>query len=80
MIRRLAAYLGDNRKYVAYCFFLVTGEVVCELLMPLLMARIIDVGIPANDIWYIARIGVLMVVLGVIAIGLGVTNMRFSAY
>ncbi len=80
MIRRLSAYLGENKKYVAYCFFLVTGEVVCELLMQLLMARIIDVGIPANDIWYIARIGILMVALGVLAIGLGVTNMRFSAY
>lgn len=80
MIRRLSAYLGENRKYVAYCVFLVTGEVVCELFMPLLMARIIDVGIPANDISYIARIGALMALLGVTAIALGIANMRFSAY
>jgi len=80
MIRRLSDYLGENRKYVFYCVFLVTGEVVSELLMPLLMAKIIDVGIPANDIGYIARIGLLMTVLGVIAIGFGIGNMRFSAY
>jgi ATP-binding cassette, subfamily B, multidrug efflux pump len=79
MIRALFAYLGLYRRYIIYCLLLVTGEVVCELLMPLLMARIVDVGIPQSDIVFIAGTGGLMVVLAFLAIGLGITNMKFSA-
>ncbi len=79
MIKKIFSYLGQYKKYVIFSLFLVTGEVVCELLMPLLMARIVDVGIPQNDIGYIARTGALMVGLALVAIGLGITNMKFSA-
>jgi ATP-binding cassette subfamily B multidrug efflux pump len=79
MIRKLTAYLGHYKKYLVYSFFLVAGSVVCELLMPLLMAKIVDEGIPQNDIGFIARIGALMVGLAVVAIVFGMTNMKFSA-
>ncbi|WP_069987499.1 ABC transporter ATP-binding protein [Massilioclostridium coli] len=44
-------------------------EAILELLLPLLMARIIDVGIHNMDIPYIWKTGILM--LGVIIVGLG---------
>jgi ATP-binding cassette subfamily B multidrug efflux pump len=79
MIKKLAAYLGHYKKYMIYSLFLVMGDVVCELSMPLLMAKIVDEGIPQSDIGFIARIGFMMAGLALLAIGFGMTNMKFSA-
>jgi ATP-binding cassette, subfamily B, multidrug efflux pump len=78
-VLKLGSFLGQNKKYVVFCFFLVTGDVVCELLMPILMAKIVDVGIPQKDLGFIVRIGGLMVGLAGLAIGLGILNMKFSS-
>lgn len=41
------------------------AEAILELLVPLVMAKIIDVGIKNNDINYIVKMGLLMIALGV---------------
>ncbi len=79
MLKKLTSYLGIYKRYAIYSFFLVAGDVVCELLMPLLMAQIVDRGIPTNDIGFIGRIGGFMVLLALAAIGLGITNMKYSS-
>lgn len=53
-------------------------DVLCELSMPLLMARIVDQGVPAGDVAFITRTGVYMILLALGAISFGVLNMRFS--
>ncbi len=53
-------------------------DVLCELSMPLLMAKIVDDGIPAMDISFIVRTGVYMILLALGAISFGVLNMKFS--
>jgi ATP-binding cassette subfamily B protein len=53
-------------------------DVLCELSMPLLMARIVDKGIPAGDVAFITRIGIFMVLLAMGAILFGVFNMKYS--
>jgi len=57
----------------------VTVDVVCEMMIPLLMAKIVDNGIPQKDIGFIAGMGGIMVLLAVVAIGFGIINMKFSA-
>ena len=44
-------------------------EVLCELAMPLLMSRIIDVGIANQDIGYIGRTGLYRILLAAVAVG-----------
>ena len=44
-------------------------EAILELLVPLVMARIVDVGVQNGDVPYILKMGGLMVLLG--AAGLG---------
>lgn len=78
MIRKLSQYLGEYRKLLIIIPLLVIADVICELSMPLLMARVVDVGIPGKDVAYIARIGVYMVLLAIGAIIFGVTNMYFN--
>ncbi|MDD5600905.1 MAG: ABC transporter permease, partial [Actinomycetota bacterium] len=79
MVKKLFAYIGQYKKYVISCIFLMTFDVLCEMMMPFLMAKIVDIGIPQKDIAFIARIGGLMVILALSAICFGVLNMRFSA-
>ena len=56
MIKRLSVYIGDYKKYLYLAPLVVFLDVICELSMPLLMSRIVDVGIPTLDVGYIVRI------------------------
>ena len=78
MLKRLSVYVGKYKKYVLAVPFLVLLDVVCELSMPLLMARIVDVGIPAGDVAFITRTGIYMILLAIGAISFGVLNMKTS--
>lgn len=78
MIKKLTRYLGEYKKFLLLVPFLVLLEVLSELSMPLLMAKVIDVGIPGKNVEYITRIGLYMIVLALAAIGLGVLNMRYT--
>ena len=53
-------------------------DVICELSMPLLMARIVDIGIPEGNMQFIIKTGVYMILLAIGAITFGVLNMKFS--
>ncbi|KPL72026.1 hypothetical protein ADN00_16190 [Ornatilinea apprima] len=78
MIQKFYPYLGKYKKYLLLIPFLVLLDVLCELSMPLLMARVIDIGIPGKDVAFITRIGIFMIMLALAAIGFGVLNMRYS--
>ncbi len=78
MIQKLARYTGPYRRTIALVPLFVLLEVLCELSMPLLMSRIIDVGIAQSDVGYIGKIGLTMVLLALTAIGFGIGVMRYS--
>ena len=78
MLKKLAHYIGDYKKYVLIVPIFVLLDVICELSMPLLMARIVDEGIPTSDIPFIVKTGLYMVLLALGAIFFGVLNMKFS--
>ncbi len=79
MFTQLYRYLGTYKKYLLVCFSLVLLEVVGEMTIPLLMARIVDAGIPRGDMRLIIATGIVMVVIALACIALGVLNMWFSA-
>ena len=39
------------------------GEVICEMIIPVLMGRIVDLGIGGSDMQYIVRTGLFMLVV-----------------
>lgn len=55
------------------------GEVVLETYIPLLMAKIIDVGIANKDISYVVKVGLLMVGLACASLACGALGGIFSA-
>ncbi len=67
MLKRLASYLRGYEKYVAGSPLLVIVETVCQLIIPLLMAQIINEGILKEDMAPIWRAGALMVVVALAA-------------
>ena len=61
MIKKLIVYLREFRRDAILAPTLIVLEVVCELLLPLLMERIIDVGINGGGgMTYIYKAGFAM--------------------
>ena len=79
MIKKLATYVGQYKKFVYFVPLVVFIDVMCELSMPLLMSRIVDIGIPGKDIQYISNIGLIMVALALVAITGGILNMWLTS-
>ncbi len=80
MIKRLWPYLRPYRKWFALGIFCSAAEAVFELLIPLVMAKIVDVGIQTGDGAYTVRMGVLMVIMALISLTFGICSAYFSAY
>ena len=80
MFRKLTPYIrGYEKKAIAGPLFMVL-EVVCELILPLLMANIINLGVTGGaGLGYILEQGGLMVLLAVLSMVCGILAARFSA-
>lgn len=61
------------------CPFLMTGEVILELLIPLYMSKIVDVGIPNGDMHYVLVTGGKMLVIAGCSLFCGAMAARMSA-
>ena len=66
---KIARFLKDFRKQVILGPIFKLVEAIFELIVPLVMASIIDVGIAQGDTGYILRMGAVMVGLGVVGLG-----------
>ncbi|MCD7736663.1 MAG: ABC transporter ATP-binding protein/permease [Lachnospiraceae bacterium] len=78
-MRKLLIYMKDYRKESVCAPLFKLLEAAFELLVPLVMARIIDIGIKNQDTAYILRMRLLMVALGAIVLICSVTAQYFSA-
>jgi ATP-binding cassette subfamily B multidrug efflux pump len=79
MFRRFYGYMKDYRKYGLFSCACVALEVMFELVIPLVMADIIDVGVANGDRRYIITKGIEMCILALMALGLGAAYSRFAA-
>ena len=77
--RRLLSYLGPYRRDMAIGALLVFIETVFELVIPVLMADLIDVGVENRDLHYIVGKGVQMDVCALLALITGLLYARFAA-
>ena len=79
MIRKLWPYTRGCRKWIVLGVLCSAGEAVFELLLPLVMADIVDTGIPAGDTAFILRKGVQMVVMALVSMALGIGSAFLSS-
>ena len=78
-VRLIARYLGPYRRDFLLAVVCVALETSSEILIPLLMARVVDEGIMARDLSTVLFYGALMVVCALVALALGLLYARFSA-
>lgn len=80
MIKKLIPFIGEYKKEAILAPIMVALEVILELLIPFLMARIIDYGIQGEGgMPYTIRTGLIMIGLAVVALILGGLSGRYSA-
>lgn len=80
MIKKLLPFLGEYKKETILAPLMVALEVVLELIIPFLMAKIIDNGIQGDGgIPYTIRIGLIMILLALFALIFGALSGRYSA-
>ena len=79
MIKTLAAQIKEFKKdsILTPCFMIL--EVVMEMIIPLMMASIIDDGVEAGDIHHIYMVGIAMVIAACIALFTGVMGGKYGA-
>ena len=79
MLRRIFSYSGKYKKYLVFAALCITAESLFELLIPLIMADIVDIGVANSDKEYIFRQGGWMLVCAAAALLLGIGSAQFSA-
>ena len=78
-LKRLLSYLGPYLRDLLIGGLLVLVETAFELVIPVLMADLIDVGVEARDLHYIVIKGVQMGVCALLALVTGLLYARFAA-
>ena len=79
MIKKLASYVKEYKKDAILTPIFVIFEVIMEILIPYLMAKIIDVGIQNSDVKYILEIGVFPIVSAILSLTFGMLSGRFAS-
>ena len=78
-MKKVLSYLKDYRKESILGPLFKLLEACFELIVPFVIAAIIDRGIPSGDAGYILRMGLLLVALGLIGLASSVTAQYFAA-
>ena len=79
MLKTLFAPLQEFKRDTGLAALFTALEVVMEVLLPLVTARIIDRGISAGQMDQVVRYGVLMLVLAFLSLACGVGGSRYAA-
>jgi len=78
-MKRLMMYLKDYKKESILAPLFKLLEAFFELLVPLVMANIIDYGISNRNMAYIGKMGLLLLLLGVVGLASSITAQFFAA-
>lgn len=79
MIKQLKPYLAKYRLPSILAPLTVIVEVLLEIQIPFLMAKIVDQGITTRDLNYVFQIGAIMVLVALCSLLFGVLSGRFAA-
>lgn len=79
MNRKLLKSVREYKKESILTPILVALEVFLEVLIPLMMAKIIDVGIMDGDLGYIVKMGVILVIMAMLALFFGAKAGQMAA-
>ncbi len=78
-MKRLLGYVKKYLKYAITCPLLKMVEAIFELVSPLLVARIVNVGVKNQDVSYILKYGLIIVAINISVLIIGILCDKFSA-
>lgn len=78
-MKRLMMYLKDYKKESILAPLFKLLEAFFELMVPLVMANIIDYGISNRNMGYIGKMGLVLLLLGVVGLASSITAQLFAA-
>ena len=79
LYKTLAKSMRQYIKPSILTMIFLAGEVFAEMMIPYLMAKVLDRGFETKDIQYIIQIGLLMAVLALISMTCGILGGKFSS-
>lgn len=79
MIKQLSGSVRQYKKDSILAPVFVTFEVILEVLIPLMMADLIDYGINVGDMGYVVKTGLILVVFCMISLFCGAMSGKFAA-
>ena len=79
MVRTIAAQIKEFRLVSILTPICMIGEVICEMIIPVLMGRIVDLGVMAGNVNYIMRTGAMMIAVALLGLLAGVLGGFFAA-
>ena len=72
MLKTLLGQVKEFRLLSILTPVCMIGEVICEMIIPVLMGRIVDRGVMAGNVQYIIRTGAVMIVVALLGLTAGV--------
>ena len=79
MVKRLSACIREYKRDTVLSPVFVSLEVLMEVVIPLMMARLIDFGIDLGDMDYVVRIGIALIIMCAISLTFGALSGNFAA-
>lgn len=79
MLKTLGRQVGEFKRDSILTPLCMIGEVICEMLIPLLMASIVDNGVMQGNMGVVFRVGFAMVAVSLIGLAFGLLGARFGA-
>ena len=79
LYKTLAKSMRQYIKPSILTMIFLAGEVFAEMMIPYLMAKVLDRGFETKDIQYIIQIGLLMAVVALISMTCGILGGKFSS-
>ena len=78
MIKKLMSYIGEFKRDTILSPIFVTLEVFLEVLLPTLMALVIDNGVETGDMNYVMKMGLIMLVVAMLSLAAGTLSGVFA--
>lgn len=79
MLKTLKGYIGEYRKTAVMAPVFIILEVILEMVIPLLMAAIIDDGLGQGNMGYVVRVGLIMLAVSLASLYCGAMAAKLAA-
>ena len=79
MVRKLLRSVREYKTSSLLAPLFVTSEVILEVIIPMLMANLIDFGIEAGNMQYILKMGLALIICSIVSLTFGALSGKYAA-